>query len=101
MPIVRLDHSSDVEFRKWSKDGEAQAEVDASAAKVGTRKLASRTSLDGLHNITFAGCRAHDLDSTLDEHVPHSICQYIQELDHQFAADWDLLASIDQTHGPR
>ncbi|KAF2401407.1 hypothetical protein EJ06DRAFT_391149 [Trichodelitschia bisporula] len=65
--------------RKWSKDGEAQVEIDASVAKTNTRKLASRTSLDGLHHYpnpaTSAARASHDLNTPLGEHVPHSIYQ--------------------------
>ncbi|KAF2428600.1 hypothetical protein EJ08DRAFT_650981 [Tothia fuscella] len=62
--------------KKWSKDGEVQVEVEASSAKTNTRKLASRNSMDGVYPApASASRRSHDLDSPLNEHVPHSIYQ--------------------------
>jgi hypothetical protein len=61
--------------RKWSKDGEGQPEVESSAAKAHTRKIASRSTLDGLYQGSNLNSRkSHDHDSPLGEHVPHSIC---------------------------
>ncbi|TLD34432.1 ATP-dependent RNA helicase [Venturia nashicola] len=65
--------------KKWSKDGEAQPEAESSAAKAHTRKLASRSTLDGLYPSANANSlnsrKSHDHDTPMAEHVPHSIYQ--------------------------
>jgi hypothetical protein len=73
--------------RKWSRDDEgptqAQATIpktsqngNASAGvKVAGRKLASRGSVS-YQQPTSIGRGSHDAEVPLEEHVPHSICEY-------------------------
>lgn len=73
--------------RKWSRDDEAQAQLqapipkatqngDASAGvKVAGRKLASRGSVS-YQKPPSIGRGSHDAEAPLGEHVPHSICEY-------------------------
>jgi hypothetical protein len=85
--------------RKWSKDDDHNhTEHTTSSVSNANRKLASRDALDSIQNLNSAASRrSHEAEPRHDEHVPHSICAFLDNMYENNGSH--ALTVTDQSHG--